>query len=314
MMDNHFLINWRLLLLASLLSVVSFNAQLLAQDEIPAFNLTVTVNCPGKTSIDLGFKTAAGATIGFDNSFDEPAPPRPIDIPNSFFADIKPASESGYQTLHHVDARPLAYEISWDFTVNIPLGATGSLEWNTSQLQEGWTVTLSRAGQNINMLQQTKLQQLSAGSHNFTLSAEMEGVRKDKAGQFVNIKPGWNLLSPVLLPDEPLPVASEEKAFGLQQGSLQVVSEYIFGRAYWIFNDSDTVIDQWKVPVVEYEGRPLMREPGWNFVGVVENELLVQEGAAVWQWLAEKQGFDSTEEELKAGFGYWVFLPTENDP
>jgi len=66
------------------------------------------------------------------------------------------------------------------------------------------------------------------------------------------------------------------------------------------------------VTVYEYEGREWPREPGWNFIGVKDEESLAEETAWTWDHAADKDGFRAVingVENLVEGVGYWVYKP-----
>lgn len=279
------------------------------------FTLSMTVSCEGFADQTLEFLTRDGALVGMDSRYDVGGalPPGMVDPSNlpigGLFSYIHPATSELDDDYKLTDARPLAYKVCWTFSIRIPDGKTGELNWNTDGLHLGWKVTLAGDAE-MDMRDEETLSPPTDGTHTFTLTAEMVGVRVSKFGEFKQIHPGWNLLSPVLSTHNE-PENDRYRVYGLADGALQRVNEYVIGRAYWVYNPGETLVD-WRVTVYEYEGGERPREPGWNFIGVKGEVSLAEETAWTWDSDADRGGFriiDKGTENLVEGVGYWVYKP-----
>ncbi|NLF60571.1 MAG: hypothetical protein GX574_05410 [Lentisphaerae bacterium] len=288
------------------------------------FTLSMTVSCPEYGDQTLKFLTRDGALVGMDSRYDEagalpPGMVDPSDLPiGGLFSYIHPATSEPGDDYKLTDARPLAYDVSWTFSIRIPQGKAGELNWNADGLHLGWKVTLSGAAA-LDMRTEETLSLPAAGTHTFTLTAEMVGIRVSKPGEFRQIRPGWNLLSPALRSTRSAATDAatrggdaQYRVYGLADGTWQQTSEYVIGRAYWVYHSGATLVPAWPVTVYEYEGREWPREPGWNFIGVKDEESLAEETAWTWDHAADKDGFRAVingVENLVEGVGYWVYKP-----
>ncbi|HOG50850.1 MAG TPA: hypothetical protein PKY10_09685 [Lentisphaeria bacterium] len=296
------------------------------QSQPPPFALSMTVSCQGYADQTLEFLTRDGALVGMD-PYDEagaiaPGPVDPDGNPiGGLLSAIHPATSELGDEYKFTDARPLAYKVSWTFSIQIPANKTGKLNWSTYELHDGWKVTLTGAAE-LDMRGVQTLSLTAAGTHTFTLAAEMIGIPVPKSGEFRQIRPGWNLLSPVLRSTRSSDDVAIDavmrtgnapyRVYGLTDGALQLTSEYVIGRAYWVYHPGATIVDAWPVTVCEYEGREWPREPGWNFIGVKDEESLAEETAWTWDPAAGKGGFrviNNSAETLAIGVGYWVYKP-----
>ncbi len=296
------------------------------QIQPPEFALSMTASCPGFGDQTLRFLTVDGASVGLD-FHDEPGalPPGMVDPSNlpigGFYSYIHPATSEPDDDYKYADARPRAYDVSWTFSIRIPAGKTGELNWDTENLYDGWKVTLAGAAA-LDMRGVQTLSLAAAGVYTYILRAEMIGIPVSKAGEFRQIRPGWNLLSPVLQSsrggeDAALDVmvrapAAPYRVYGLVDGALKLASTYVVGRAYWVYHSGTVPVDVWPVTVSEYEGREWLREPGWNFVGVQVAESLAEETAWTWNSAGGMGAFrvvNNGTENLAVGVGYWVYKP-----
>ena len=298
------------------------------QNQPPAFALSMTASCPGYGDQILQFLTVDGASAGMD-FYDNPGalPPGMVDPSNlpigGFYSYIHPATSDLDDDFKLTDARPLAYDVSWTFSIQIPAGKTGELSWDTENLYDGWKVTLAgTVTHDMRLVQDLSFS--ASGVYTYTLTAAMIGIPVSKAGEFRQIRPGWNLLSPVLpstrgdddvvLEDGTRAGDAPYRVYGLLHGTLQQTTSYVIGRAYWVYHSGLAAVDVWPVTVSEYEGREWVREPGWNFVGVQIAESLAEETA--WTWNNAVDGGRSAfrkisngTENLAVGVGYWVHKP-----
>jgi hypothetical protein len=318
-------------LLGLLLLAVLRLAAVHGQGQPPEFDLSMTASCPGKVDIGLRFLVQEGAQVGEDG-YDVQAPPVPIDPAHSFFAYINPETAVGDYSNKLTDARPVAFKTAWALAVQIPVGKTGALAWETDAIPLGWRVSLTRVGaETLDLSVASEAPLPAEGAYAFILTAERVGIPVSKSGEFRQIRPGWNLLSPVLLSTRGGGDATAAwgglregegalRVFGMLDGAslptngYVIDSPFVIGRAYWVFNPGAETILEWPVTVVEYEGRELTREPGWNFIGVKAPESLAEETAWIWDNddSEAKSSFRQVvngAENLEAGAGYWVYQP-----
>ena len=134
----------------SLLTLLAFSAM---SNEWEA-TLTATSNDKDVAVQVLIFKTVIGATDGFDNGHDAPAPPKappPVKL-DVFF----PVAGNPFITRLKTDARAPAELISWQFRLQAD-ESDGNLSWDVNQVPPGYDITLANGATNLDIRETTSI-------------------------------------------------------------------------------------------------------------------------------------------------------------
>ena len=132
--------------------------------------------------------------------------------------------------------------------------------------------------------------------------------------------PGWNaLVMPVRLDAYSQRQFLKRNPFVVKDGCYVRASAAEAGTTYWIFQGDGAASPLDLFPASEKDAAPALElQPGWNMVGPARQDCRVGTGCQVYCF--EGTGFRRLQEDsvgagytLKAGMGYWVYLPEEGE-
>jgi len=197
--------------------------------------------------------------------------------------------------------------VSWNLSVGVPAGQTTTLSWNVPSnvnltIREGNSILYSGV-------------ELSEGSHELLVTAKIESITFS-----LKLKPGWNMASLPLIPDNSsvvaifggIPTLDTMPVVTWESPSFVPVTCIEPKIGYWVFTPADTTIT---VTGKSITNTTLILEAGWNMVGTVGMENMttsdipnqVPQRPAV-TWVAPS--FVETD-IIEAGKSAWVFVTTD---
>ena len=130
----------------------------------------------------------------------------------------------------------------------------------------------------------------------------------------LELKPGWNLFSLPFRPESYTErILLGHNLFGIENNSYTRTSSLEGGKAYWLFQRDNIkrYLDIFPSQTRVTEEIPL--KVGWNMVGPTDTERYLPAGYTIWYWQNGRFAYLEEDAEggytLKAGVGYWVYMP-----
>ena len=198
--------------------------------------------------------------------------------------------------------------VSWKLSVGVPTGETATLSWDAPPnvnltITEGSNILYSGI-------------ELSEGSHELLVTAKLI----NRTTFSLKLKPGWNMVSLPLVPDNSsvyavfgsIPTLDTMPVVTWEAPSFVKVEEIEPKIGYWVFTPAETTIN---VTGKSITNTTLILEAGWNMVGTVGIDNLaisdipnqVPQRPAV-TWVAPS--FVKTD-VIEPGKSAWVFVTTD---